>query len=79
MMHELSNGSKVVGTKQTLRALEQNEVKALYIANNAEKQVILRVVELAMLKNIPISYVETMKELGNLCNVEVQTATAALI
>lgn len=78
-MHQLKHGSKVVGTKQTLRALEKGNVEVLYIANNAQKQVTLRISELANSKNVPIVYVDTMEELGKACDVEVKTATAALI
>jgi len=79
MVHELQIGSKVVGTKQTLRALDKGIAKKVFIASDAQKQVTLRVLELAESKNVPIVYVETMKELGKACDVEVKTATAALI
>lgn len=79
MVHELKKGPHVVGTKQTLRALENGIVKIVYIAKTAQKQVTLRVAELAQSKDIPIVYVETMEELAQACDVEVKTATAAII
>lgn len=79
MMHELKKGPRVVGTKQTLRVLENGTAKVLYVAKNAQKQVTLRAIELAESKNIPIVYIETMEELAEACDVEVKTATAALI
>lgn len=78
-MHELQKGPRVVGTKQTLRVLENDTAKVLYVAKNAQKQVTLRVIELAESKNIPIVFVDTMEELAQACDVEVKTATAALI
>ena len=78
-MHDLTNGSKVVGVKQTLRALENGTAKKLYVAKDAQKQVTLRVIEIAQSKNLPIVYIDTMEELGKACNVEVKTATAAKI
>ena len=78
-MHRLKKGNKVVGTKQTLRALEKGIVETLFIAKDAQKQVILRSEEFAKSNNIPIVYVDTMDELGKACDVEVKTATAALI
>ncbi|PKM94951.1 MAG: 50S ribosomal protein L7ae-like protein [Firmicutes bacterium HGW-Firmicutes-1] len=78
-MHDLQKGPKVVGTKQTLRVLENGTAKVLYVAKNAQKQVTLRVIEIAESKNIPIVYIETMEELAQACDVEVKTATAALI
>lgn len=79
MMHDLQKGTRVVGTKQTLRALENGTAKIVYVAKNAQKQVTLRPVELAESKNIPVVYVDTMEELAQVCEVEVKTATAALI
>lgn len=78
-MHDLKNGSKVIGTKQTLRALQNGLVKTLYVAQNAQKQVTLQAIEIAESKGIPIVFIDTMEELGELCEVEVKTATAALI
>lgn len=78
-MHDLKQGPRVVGTKQTLRLLENGEAKTLYVAKDAQKQVTLRAIELAESKNIPIVYIETMEELAKVCEVEVKTATAALI
>lgn len=79
MMHELQKGPRVVGTRQTLRAIENGSAKMLYVARNAHKQVTLRVIEAAESKGIPIIYLDTMEELAQLCEVEVQTATAALM
>lgn len=78
-MHRLKEGSKVVGAKQTLRALEKGHVQVIYIAEDAQKQVTVRIVDLAQQKAVPIVYVPTMEELAQACNVEVKTATAALI
>lgn len=78
-MHRLNESSKVVGAKQTLRALEKDRVEVLYVAEDAQKQVTVRIIELAQRKSVPIVYVPTMQELAKACNVEVKTATAALI
>ncbi len=78
-MHELKQGPRVVGTKQTLRVLENDTAKMLFIAKDADKQVTLRVIEVAQSKNIPVVYVETMEELAQACEIEVKTATAALL
>lgn len=78
-MHRLQKGTIVVGTKQTLRALEKGNVEVLYVAEDAQKQITLRSIEIAQSKQIPIVYIDTMEELGKACDVEVKTATAALI
>ena len=78
-VHRLNTDSKGVGIKQTLRALEKEQVAVLYVANDAQKQVTIRALQLAESQNLPIVYVDTMEELGKVCDVEVKTATAALI
>lgn len=78
-MHRLKTNPKVVGKKQTLRALEKGQATVLYVANDAQKQVTIRSIELAKSQDLPIVYIDTMEELGKVCEVEVKTATAALI
>lgn len=78
-MHRLQQDSKVVGTKQTLKALEKGIVNILYIAEDAQRQLVSKLIKKAEDAHIPIVYVKTMEELGKACDVEVKTATAALI
>lgn len=73
------NGPKVVGTKQTKKALEDGEVSQLYIAKDADLNRIDNVIQLAKESQIPIEYVESMDLLGKACDIKVKTATAALI
>jgi len=78
-MHRLKDSSKVVGLKQTLRAIEKGNAKIAYIADDAQKHVIQKVVDIAGQHNVPVVHVPSMGELAEACNVEVKTATAALI
>ncbi len=71
--------SRVVGMKQTLRALEMNLVYVLYIAEDADEKVTSRIVELANKKQVEIVKVPTMKELGDACNVRIGTSTCAIV
>ncbi len=78
-MHRLQQGSRIVGTKQTMKALQHREVIQLYIAEDASRQQVRPLIAVATAQKIPIVYVPTMKELGKACDVEVKTATAALL
>ncbi|GKX28463.1 50S ribosomal protein L7ae [Vallitalea longa] len=78
-MHRLKTNSKVIGMKQTLKALENQDVKVLYVAKDAQSKVTIKAIELAKSQQIPVVYINTMVELGSVCDVEVKTATAALI
>lgn len=78
MVRRLSK-NRVVGIKQTLKALKNNEVSKLYVAKNAEKKVIAPVVNLANENSIEIEYIDTMRELGKLCGIDVGAASVAML
>ena len=69
-------GQKVVGVKQTLKALKNNQGKVLYIAKDADSCITEPILKLAKVNSLQIVFVDTMKELGNLCDIDVASATA---
>lgn len=79
MLYDSKNTISIVGTKQTLKQLENGCVEVVLVAKDADDRVTGHVVELAKAKNVQIEFVETMKELGQRCNIEVKTAVAAII
>ena len=79
MLYDSNNTISIVGTKQTLKQLEQGSVKTVFVAKDADDRVTGQVIELAKAKNVTVEFIETMKELGKKCNVEVKTAVAAII
>lgn len=72
-------GQKVVGVKQTLKALKNNQGKVLYIAKDADSGITEPILTLAKINSLQIIFVDTMKELGNLCDIDVASATALLL
>ena len=71
---------KVVGLKQSLRAIQQDRVKTVYIANDLEEHVLRMITESCREKNIPLIKVEcSQKELGGLCQIEVGAAVVAIL
>jgi large subunit ribosomal protein L7A len=72
-------GQKVVGVKQTLKALKNGQGKVLYIAKDADSSVIEPILKLAKVNSLQIIFIDTMKELGNLCSIDVASATALLL
>lgn len=69
-------GQKVVGVKQTLKALKNSKGKVLYIAKDADSSITDPILKLAKVNSLQIIFVDTMKELGNLCDIDVASATA---
>ena len=76
---ELLAGAKTVGTKQTLKAVEDNTVSVVFLAKDAENRIIEPLRRLCAEKSIPVSEVETMLELGKACQLMVGAAAAAVI
>lgn len=80
MYEELASAKRrVIGTKQALRALEQGEVKAIYVAADAEERIVRDLKVLARAKNVPVFTVGTMAELGRVCGIDVGAASAAVL
>lgn len=79
-LEELLNNArhKVVGTKQTLKALEKGEVKIIFIARDAEDKVIRPVLTLCEASTIELQYVDSMVQLGRMCGIKVKAAVAAI-
>ncbi|WP_067621077.1 ribosomal L7Ae/L30e/S12e/Gadd45 family protein [Alicyclobacillus acidiphilus] len=72
---------KTIGTNQTLKVLKQSgeRVLCVYIARDAESRVTDPVIHLASRQGIEIEWVDTMKQLGKACGIEVGAATASIV
>ena len=79
MLQELKNGTKVVGVKQTKRAIGDGRAKKVFLAADADPalQDVVRV--LCEEKKIPAVEVPSMKELGRACSIAVGAAVAAIV
>lgn len=70
---------RVVGTKQTLRAVERGEAEVVFVARDAEGHVTRQVLFLCRQCGIPVREYESMQALGKQCKVEVGAASAAVL
>lgn len=68
----------IVGTKQTLKALQKGEVSELIIAEDADAHVVNKVKILAAELGVPIETVDSMKKLGEACGIDVGAAAVAI-
>ena len=68
---------KYVGIKQVLKAVENDEVKTVYIGDDAEEHVTAKFIKLCEEKNIEVKHVETMEDLGKMAGIDVKSAAAA--
>ncbi|MFC7061816.1 ribosomal L7Ae/L30e/S12e/Gadd45 family protein [Halobacillus seohaensis] len=68
----------VIGIKQTLRSMKNGEVVEVITADDADQLMTMKVAKLAAQLNIPHTRVNSMKELGNACGIDVGAATVAI-
>ncbi|WP_453992445.1 50S ribosomal protein L7ae-like protein [Bacillus nitroreducens] len=69
----------IIGTKQTVKAIKTEKVREVVVAEDADRRVINKVLQLAEEQQIPISKVDSMKKLGKACGIEVAASTVAII
>lgn len=80
MLDPLRNAKRrAVGTKQTLKVIQNGEAKAVYIALDAEQHVVKPLLTALEGTPIPVYEVESMKQLGRACGIDVGAAAAALL
>jgi len=79
VLEDLKSSNKTVGLKQSMKAVEKMTAKQVFIAKDAEERVVGRIKELCQKNNIPIVYVDTMKQLGKACDIEVGASVACLL
>lgn len=68
----------IVGTKQTVRALNEGRVTELVIADDADLSLTEKLIKKANEVKIPVSHVDSMKKLGKACGIEVGAAAVAI-
>lgn len=70
---------RVVGSKQVLRALNEDRAARVFLGRDADGFIYHRINGLCEEKNVPVTVVDSMQELGKLCMVNVKTASAAVL
>lgn len=71
--------SLVVGTKQTKKAIDQGRVIEVIIADDAEARIKEPVLAMCKERGIPVTHVDSMKELGKACKIDVGAAMVAIV
>ncbi len=81
MPHRLQDARRpmVVGSKQTLKAVQGGHARLVYLARDAEERVIGPIRDLCRVRGIEVVYVDSMSELGRMCQIDVAAAAAAIV
>ncbi len=74
-----TSAKRVVGTKQVLRGLKAGSLSRVYVADDVDVFLFQRVIRAAGEAKVPVTRVPSMKELGQACGVEVDTAAAGIL
>ena len=61
VLDDLKHHSKVVGMKQTMKAVEADRVQTVYIANDADERLVSKITDRCRIKGIKVIEVESMK------------------
>ncbi|NBG89021.1 ribosomal L7Ae/L30e/S12e/Gadd45 family protein [Isachenkonia alkalipeptolytica] len=78
-MDDLKKKNKVVGFKESTRAMKNKEVRKLIIAKDAQPHIVEPLLRQAEEESIEVLRVETMKQLGRKCGISLNAAVVALI
>lgn len=79
MISKLKNSPKVVGIKQSCKAIRQGEATFVFLAENADPHLTDPIRQLCQTGGVPMEVVPTMKELGSACGISVGAAVAVLL
>lgn len=68
----------IIGTKQTLKAMNNNEVEEVFVAKDIDAFISNELIEEANRLGIPYTFVDSKKKLGKACNIDVNASVAAI-
>ena len=70
---------RVVGTRQILKKFAQDDIRLLFVADNAQEELRRSLLSLAAEHSAQVICVRTMEDLGRLCGIEVGAAAAGVL
>ena len=73
------NQTLLIGTKQTVKAIHHNQIAKVFVAADADTHITAKVVEAAENRQVPLEIVDSMKQLGRACGIDVGAATVAIL
>lgn len=68
-----------IGTKQTTKAVENGIAAKVFVAKDADPKLTSKIEALAKKMGVEIAHVDSMKQLGKACGIEVGAAMAAIV
>lgn len=79
MLSQLQTEHKVVGVKQSRKAVQRGSAARVFLAEDADPQVTDPIRLLCVGAGVPVETVPHMKELGTACGIRLGCAVAAIL
>lgn len=79
MLSQLSQAAKVVGVKQSKKAIRDGNAQTVFVADDAEQRVIRPIRELCSEMQVELVEVPTMVELGDAAGIDVGAAVVTIL
>ena len=79
MLSQLEHDPKVVGAKQTRRALKEGRAARIFLARDADPAVTEPIEALCRECRVDVEWTDSMRDLGHACGIAVGAAVAALL
>jgi large subunit ribosomal protein L7A len=68
-----------IGTKQATKAVEAGRAAEVFVAKDADPRITSKMVNLCKKMGVKVTYVDSMKQLGKACGIEVGAAMVAVM
>ncbi|MCD1261945.1 ribosomal L7Ae/L30e/S12e/Gadd45 family protein [Paenibacillus athensensis] len=68
-----------IGTKKVTKMVEQGVALEVFVADDADPRITIKLVALCKKTGVPVTVVDSMKLLGKACGIEVGAAVAAVV
>lgn len=79
MQDALKRKDKVIGIKQTQKALEEGRLDCLYVAQDADMRVVSHIRQLCEQQGIAVQTYESMKQLGKAAGIDVGASVVGIL
>ena len=79
MLSELRTAHKVIGVKQSKKAIRDGKAEEVFVALDAEKRVVSPVYELCSETDTKLTEITTMTELGDAAGIDVGAAVVTVL
>ena len=76
VVSKINDDNLIVGLRQSIKQIENKNVSKAIVAKDTDSYILNPFVSLCESEGIEISYVESKKELGKMCSLDVPAAIA---